>query len=116
MVSYAVVLVGSIYLTKGMDGGPLKMVVALAPIVPIIFGGYAFVALLRQLDELQRRIHFEAFGFSIAITGIATFSLATFSLALLERAGYPILNLFWVLPMLIAFWGIGGALARRRYR
>ncbi len=111
MAVYAIVLVASIYLTEGMDGGPLKMVVALAPTVPIIFGGYAFIALLRQLDELQRRIHFEAFGFSIAATGIATFSLA-----LLGRAGYPTLNLFWVLPMLIGFWSIGGALARRRYR
>jgi len=111
MAVYAIVLVASIYLTEGMERGLPKAILALAPTIPIIFGGYTFIALLRQLDELQRRIHFEAFGFSIAVTGIATFSLA-----LMERAGYPTLNLFWVLPMLIGFWSIGGAVARRRYR
>jgi len=110
MTLYAVVLIASLYVIKDMDRSLLRAVIALLPIIPVTYSGYAFVSLLGKLDEMQRKIHFEAFGISIAATGILTFSLA-----FLEKAGYPTIDLFWVPPFLIGFWGIGAAITQRRY-
>lgn len=110
MTLYVVVLIASLYVIEDMDRSLLRAVIALLPIIPVTYSGYAFVSLLGKLDEMQRKIHFEAFGISIAATGILTFSLA-----FLEKAGYPTVDLFWVLPCLIGFWGIGVAITQRRY-
>ena len=110
MTLYAVVLIASLYMIKDMDRGLLRAFIALLPVVPVTYSGFAFVSLLGKLDEMQRKIHFEAFGISIAATGIVTFSLA-----FLEKAGYPTIDLFWVLPLLIGFWGVGVAITQRRY-
>lgn len=89
----------------------LRVIVVLLPIIPIVFGMWAFMQFIRQIDELQRRIHFEAFAFSLGCTG-----LITFTLGFMENVGVPQFSLIWVFPMMIAFWGIGVAIAGRRYR
>jgi hypothetical protein len=71
----------------------------------------AFMTYLRQMDEMLRRIELEAFGFSLGLTAIVTFTLG-----LLENAGLPRFSLVWVFPMIMIFWGIGKAIAGRRYQ
>jgi len=110
MAIYTIVLFASLHVIRDMERGVLRALIALLPILPVTYSGYAFVSFLGKLDEMQRRIHFEAFGISIAATGILTFSLG-----FLEKAGYPTVDLLWVLPFLIGFWGIGAAITRRRY-
>ena len=110
MTVYVVVLFASLFAIKDMDRSLLRALIALLPVIPVTYSGFAFVSLLGKLDEMQRKIHFEAFGISIAATGILTFSLA-----FLEKAGYPTIDLFWVLPFLIGFWGIGLSISTRRY-
>ena len=42
--------------------------------------------------------------------------LIPFAYGFLENAGFPQLSYIWVFPVMIALWGIGGAIALRRYR
>lgn len=109
-VLYTVTLLVAIGFTNNMEPSLTKVLLLLIPVLPTVYGAWAWITLLGSLDEMLRRIHFEAFGFSIAMTG-----LITFTLAFIEKAGYPTLDLFWVLPMLIAFWGIGLVFAQRKY-
>ncbi len=110
MVSYALVLVLSLSWLRDNQDSPLRYVIAVLPVFPVIFALIRFMRFLRQIDEMQRRIHFEAFGFSLALTGIITFTVG-----ILENAGLPQFGLIWIFPLQIILWGIGSMLARRRY-
>ncbi len=110
MGAYVVLVPLSLVVIPQVQSAPLRIIVALLPVIPVPFGILSLLAYLRQLDELQRRIHLEAFGFSLGMTGMTTFTLG-----FLENAGVPSLNIIWVFPMMIAFWGVGQIIARRRY-
>lgn len=108
---YAVVLPLSIWLQKIANLGSLEVLIALTPVLPVLWGVFAAMGLLESLDELQRQIQTSAMGFAALVTG-----LATFAYSFLEGIGWPRLDLVWVLPILISLWGIGIWLAGRRYR
>jgi hypothetical protein len=42
-------------------------------------------------------------------------ALLTFSYGFLENVGFPHFSWIWVLPLMVALWGLGGALASLRY-
>jgi hypothetical protein len=110
-LAYGVTLLFSIIILKALPAeSGLRIPVAVLPVMPIVFGVLAFLHYMRHLDELQRRIQFEGLAFSVGCTG-----LITFTLGFLENAGFPSVNVIWVMPMLIAFWGIGTVVASRRY-
>lgn len=111
LLAYSLLVPISILILERVEGTLLRMVVALLPLLPTAFGLSAFLRYLRSLDEFQQRIQLEAMGFSLGAT-----SLTTFMLAFLENAGGPQVGMIWVFPMIIAFWGIGRALAGRRYQ
>lgn len=67
---------------------------------------------MRQYDELQRRIHLEAFAFAFAATAI----LGT-TYGFLINAGLPEIDWgSWIWPGMVALWVIGLVIANRRYR
>jgi C4-dicarboxylate transporter len=109
-IAYIVLLFFSVSLLNTVENEVARFALAVLPMLPIVLGLGAFITLLREMDELQRRIHFEGFAFSMALTG-----LITFTVGLLENAGFPSFGIIWVFPMLIAFWGIGSGIARKRY-
>ncbi len=112
MVIYALVLVGSITLLSHVDvARPWRDVIALVPMIPAAATAWVVLRQMRRMDELQRRIQFEALAFSFAGTAILTFSYG-----FLEGLGYPRLSMFTVWPILAVLWIIGGALASRRYK
>jgi hypothetical protein len=90
---------------------PWNYLVALLPMIPVALGMAVFARYLREMDELERRIQFEAIVFSTGATGIITFTLG-----ILESRGLPPVGLIWVFPMIIFLWGIGLYFARRRYK
>jgi len=110
-IAYSVILPVSIWTLRAFDLGPLAYGVALLPMIPVIAGAMIIMGRIDRLDELQRRIQVQAVGFAAMVTG-----LGTFAYSLMERVGLPPLSLTWVLPMLIALWGIGVFIARRRYK
>jgi len=90
---------------------PLKTAVALVPLIPAGFALVAYLRFLGRMDELGKRIQLEALAFGFGAAGVLTFAYG-----FLENAGFPQLSYIWVFPVMIALWGIGGAIAQYRYR
>lgn len=112
MTAYVLTIFLSSWLIPKIESpNPVRYLVAVLPLLPLFFALAAFLQYLRRMDEMQRRIQFEAFGLSLALTGMLTFASG-----LLQRAGIPPLDITWVFPMLIFFWGVGVCLANWRYR
>ena len=110
MAAYVIVVLVSIKLVGGLDQ-PIKTLVALTPLLPAGFALVAYLRFLSRMDELGRRIQLEALAFGFGAAG-----LLTFAYGFLENAGFPQLSYIWVFPLMIALWGIGGAVASYRYR
>ena len=112
MAAYVVVLLIAVTLINISPGSAWwRIPLALSPVVPIIFALFAYMRFVSHVDELQRRIQFEALAFGFGISGILTFSYG-----FLEDVGFPHLSWTFVFPLMIAFWGIGVVIASRRYR
>ena len=110
MAAYVIVVLVSIKLVGGLDQ-PIKTLVALAPLAPAALALFAYLRFLSRMDELGRRIQLEALAFGFGAAGMLTFAYG-----FLENAGFPQLSYIWVFPLMIALWGIGGAIASYRYR
>jgi hypothetical protein len=112
MAAYVIVLIISITIINASPATAWwRIPLALAPIIPIIFALIAFMLALGRMDELQRRIQFEALAFGFGAAGIITFSYG-----FLELVGFPHISWIFVFPLMIMFWGIGEGIASRRYR
>lgn len=111
MIAYTVLLIVSRLLLNTVDNQALRIIIAILPVLPVPFGIWVVMIYVRSLDELQRRIQFEAVAFSMLMTGSITFTLG-----FLADADVPQLSLIWVFPMSIALWGIGQFIATRRYQ
>jgi hypothetical protein len=110
MAAYVIVVLVSIKLVGGLDQ-PIKTLVALTPLIPASLALFAYLRFLSRMDELGRRIQLEALAFGFGAAGMLTFAYG-----FLENAGFPQLSYIWVFPLMIALWGIGGAIASYRYR
>jgi O-antigen/teichoic acid export membrane protein len=110
MVAYGVVLFLSIWLINANPTAPWRFAVALLPMLPAIGVLVAVLRQLRRMDELQRRIQFEALAFAFAGT-----ALLTFGYGFVENVGLPHLSWFWVWPIMAVLWIVGTGLAARRY-
>ncbi len=110
MAAYSLIVPISVRLLRGHEHTVLGYCIAFLPIIPSAFALIAFLRHFRGLDELQRRIQLEAVAFSFLAT-----CLITLTWAFLQNAGLPRFDVSWVAPLLIFLWGIGAAIARRRY-
>jgi hypothetical protein len=108
---YMLLLTGSLlWLQHAAPPAPWRDLIALAP---MLAGGgvcWAILRHFRRVDELVRRIQFEALAFAFGGT-----ALLTFSYGFLEGLGYPRLSMFAVWPVMAVLWCVGGLIARRRY-
>ena len=112
MSAYVVVLLIAVTLINiSPSSAWWRIPLALSPVVPIIFAMFAYMRFVSHVDELQRRIQFEALAFGFGSSGILTFSYG-----FLEDVGFPHLSWTFVFPLMIVFWGIGTVIASRRYR
>lgn len=111
IAAYAVVLVISIVLVQTEPAQAIKVLLALAPMIPALFVPRAVIRELRRIDEMQRMIQLEALGISFCGT-----ALLTFGYAFLESwAGFPQMSLFVVWPLMGALWIVGQLISRRKY-
>lgn len=111
LISYAIVLVGSIKLLGSYGETGWRYPLALAPVLPASAALVAFIRFFRSVDELEQRMHLEGLAFAFGAS-----ALATFAYGFLEGAGFPHLNWTFVWPVMGMFWGVGNVLARNRYR
>ena len=111
LLAYMSILVGSVTVLRANPEASWRYVVAVVPVVPAAIVLFLFVRRLARLDELQKRIQTEAFGFSLGAT-----ALITFAYGFLEGAGMPHLNWTYILPLMAVLWGVGTAIFTFRYR
>ncbi len=104
-------LISSFLLREDVTDSALRYVLAFIPVLPLLAALWVFIRMIREVDEFQRKIQFEAISFSVGATMIMTLTLG-----FIERAGFPQISMIWVAPMMVAFWGIGLAIANRKYR
>ena len=116
MVGYVLLILGSVYwLRFGQPPANWRPVIALLPVFPIILVMRAMVRVIRDSDELERRIELEAVAISALLVGTGFFSaglLAGAKVIALDGDAVAV----WVLPALCAIYGIAKCWAVRRYR
>ncbi|MGU3401139.1 hypothetical protein ACLBWS_15575 [Brucellaceae bacterium D45D] len=111
LLAYVIVLIISVIVLASLDIGPIsRALLSLMPVIPGLAICWTIVRQLRCVDELQRKIQFEALGLAFAATAITTFSYG-----FLENVGFPKLTMFAVWPLMAAFWMIGYIISSRRY-
>src|SRR5690348_7232676 len=113
LLSSVVIDVGEIWAIHHFElGSAARIAVALSP-VP---GKLAVMALIlraiRQLDEFQRRVHFEAVAVAFLSTGVAVFVYGYLQKA--QAVGPLDLGRVWTFMLL--FYAIGVFIARKHYR
>lgn len=116
MIGYSLVLSASLWLLRrGVESVPLRALVALLPVVPLVLLMRAAVRYLREIDELQRRIETEAIGVACLLV-----SLVYFGAGLLQKARVISIAadaaMIWVFPLTMLFYGVAKFFAVRRYR
>ena len=112
MALYALLLTGSNALERAVHpDGALKLTINLIPMLGMIAAAWVIIRHLWRMDELQRRIQFDAISLSFVGT-----ALITFGWGFGEGAGLPHLRAFWVWPIMGAIWGCSIFVVQRRYR
>ncbi len=114
MATYTVLLLASIYVLRAHPAlwPPLRVALALVPVVPLF--GVLNVAMrkFREADELQKKITSEGIMFGFGVAAIVTLSYGFLDV----NDVVPPLSFVWVWPILGFGWGVGVVIARRRYR
>jgi len=108
--AYVIVIFFSRWLWHSVNG-PWRTVVALLPIIPVIFIFASVVRFLLATDELQRQIVVN----SLALAGGATALLAV-TYGLLECDGLPRLSAWWTYAVFMSSWIVAAYFVRRRYQ
>ena len=111
MAAYTATIFIMVYFRDEYQGTLIYWGLTILPMVPTAYAGVVIFKSVMAMDELIRRIHIEAIVFSAFVTGFITFSWS-----LMSNAGLPELHAIWVMPMLIAFWGIGLPIRIRKYK
>jgi hypothetical protein len=112
MVAYTIILITSLTVLKNYEFTKFwQVVISLSPAIPVVFVILAVMRLLKDSDEMQQRVQLLATSLSAALTG-----LITFSYGFLENVGFPKFPTFFILPMLIAIWGISLGYLNRKYQ
>lgn len=112
LLSACGVILSSLILKRTDTGGAVRVGVALIAVPPSVFLVWTFVRWIRQLDEMEHRIVFQAVSFAF-VTAI----LAMIGLEGLQKAG--LLGGFgWESAWegMVFLYAAGYAWARRRYR
>lgn len=111
VLAFMMVLVGCTTVVQANPEADWRYYVAAVPLMPAALLTWLFVRVLGRLDELQKRIQVQAFGFAAGMT-----ALITFGYGFLEGAGLPHASFVAVLPLMAALWGCATAVLVVRYR
>jgi hypothetical protein len=92
-------------------GTLLEKPLILIPLVPAALTIWAFLKMVRNTDELQRRILYQALTLGFGVTFAATLVYSV-----LEDLGLPHVSAVWWWGTLALSWIVGLAITSRRYR
>lgn len=109
---YLALLVASIWAQATWEpSSAFRILLALLPMAGCAAVLWAVMRAVQQMDELERRIQFEALAFAFVGTAFLTFGWG-----LAENVGAPKLPAFGVWPIMGALWCVGTIASSRRYR
>lgn len=112
ILAYVIVLIVSITILKITKfWHPIQALIALLPVIPIIFVILSIMRGVRDSDELQQKVQYNAIMFSAVATGFITFSYG-----LLENVGFPPFPTIWVLPTMFILWGFSLGYFWKKYQ
>ena len=95
-------------------GTPLRVFVALIPIVPFVIVLWMIIRGVREMDELERRIQLEALAVAFPLTFLLLMTLGLLELAIkLNPQDWSYRHLW---PFMFVFYLVGLIMARRRYQ
>jgi len=95
-------------------GSTLRVMIALAPVLPTFLVLWLIWRSVRSLDELQRRVQLEALAVAFPLCILLLWVLGLLELAVdLDRSNWSYRHVWAMAPM---FYFIGLALAWRRYK
>jgi hypothetical protein len=110
----AATLIGCSLIKREMNPGPpVRVALALVPLIPVSFMGWSIVMAIRGLDELQRRIVLEAI-FGAFLTG--AFVTLLYGQLQHARVGLPELNWAFVWAAMAVPCAVAYLLVARRYQ
>ena len=90
---------------------PYKYLLALVPVLPLIYVCFTVIRYIADADEMWRKIYMEAWAFS----GIAT-GFTCFSYLFVRDLGAPEFRAEWAFYIMWAYFLIGKFFSWRRYR
>lgn len=111
MIAYVILIILSRLVLDNLGTSPWWYLIALLPVIPVIFLVLAFLRYLSGIDELQQRIQLQAIGFAAGTT-----ALLTFAYGFLELMGFPRFSTFLTFPLMVMLWGLGLSYVTRKYR
>jgi hypothetical protein len=107
----ATLVVSQQLLGHHFDSFTARVLLSLAPMLPAVFICGVIIRSIAELDEMQRKVQFEALALAFAGT-----ALITFGYGFLEGTGLPKLSMFAVWPVMGSLWLGGVAFGNVRYR
>lgn len=99
ILAYLMVLAGAVTAVQANPQAGWRYLVAVLPVIPAGLIVWLTVRQLARMDEVQKRIQMQAFGFSMVAT-----ALLTFGYGFLEAVGLPAMNSTFVLPAMAVLW------------
>ena len=93
----------------------LKALVALSPILPLVFVAWAVVRYVNRCDELERRQHLEAAGVAVIVVSLGSMALGFLGAAKLIAVDGALV-LLMVLPTLCVVYGLACTWSKWRNR
>ena len=111
VLAFLMILVGSVTVVQANAALSWRYLIAAVPVLPAGIVVWLFMRVVGRLDEVQKRVQVQAFGFCMAAT-----ALLTFGYGFLEGIGWPQLNGTLILPLMALLWGVGMIVIGLRYR
>jgi hypothetical protein len=102
----------STILERAELSAPVRIGLALLPVAAYVACLVSYLGLIRQTDELQRRVHLEALAIAFPSTAVLVFAAEY-----MRKAG--LISQFkpdYVLVAMLVLWGVGFLVAWRRYQ
>lgn len=115
MAGYTAVLFASVTVLRGgmIEADWLRIIIAIAPVFPALYGLHAFIVFFRSMDEFNRAVISEA---TLIASGAVGFISFAYAFAQQATDLLPEIGLIWVLPAIVGGQGIAACFVRGRYR
>ena len=110
---YTIAIVGAGWLDNMLDlRQPVRIVLSLIPVIPVLACVWVIVAFVRSMDEVQARIVLES-----SLIGATLVAVASFTYGMLRGVtDLPPIDEVWYLPAFIGVSGLAQFVVRLRYQ